>query len=321
MKTLVLGGTGFIGLVLVRELIAQGHEVTVLNRGQTPVDLPLEVQRLTADRDDDSSMLSTLRGHSFEAVFDVSGYTAEQVKVVQDALAGRVGHYIFTSSTAVYYGSLIYPIREHDRLMPDDRGGSYAWNKILAERLLANWSQNTGVPHSVIRPSYVYGAGTNRPGREPAYFYRLEHNRPLLLPSHGTPLAHLVHVEDIAQLFVACLGNTRSYGQAYNGAGPDYTSLRGWFMTMAQVVGVEPQIIMVPDDLTPQLRSFPFQTRRCVLYSMEKAVRDLDYNPRFDTPSGTHQSYERYKRELSSTFTWNLTEDDAILAEIRSRDG
>ena len=33
MNTLVLGGTRFIGLVLVRELLSRGHQVTVLNRG------------------------------------------------------------------------------------------------------------------------------------------------------------------------------------------------------------------------------------------------------------------------------------------------
>ena len=321
MNTLVLGGTRFIGLVLVSQLLAQGHEVTVLNRGRTLADLPPKVKRLIADRDDDSSMHSALQGHSFDAVFDISGYTTEQLQGALDALKGQVGHYVFTSSTAVYFGSLIYPIREHDRLMPDERGGKYAWNKILAERLLAQWSQNTGTPYSVIRPAFVYGAGTNSLNREPAYFFRLEHNRPLLLPSRGIPLTHLVHVEDIAQLFLACLGNPRSFGQVYSGAGPDYTSLRGWFMAMAEAVGVEPQIVVVPDDLTPQMRSFPFQTRRCNLYSLEKAVRDLDYKPKYDTRSGINQSYAWYKRELSTTFTWDPAEDDAILAEIRNRDG
>ena len=319
MNTLVLGGTRFIGLVLVRELLTRGHQVTVLNRGQTQADLPPEVHRLQADRDDPASMRSALQGLSFDAVLDVSGYTPEHVQWTLDALEHRGGHYIFTSSTAIYYGSLFSPIREEDALMPDERGGSYAWNKIQSERLLAKLSDDSGIPYSVIRPAYVYGAETYSMERELAYFYRLEQNRPLLLPSRGIPLTHLVHVEDIAQLLAQCLGNPRSYGQAYNGAGPDYASLRGWFVALAQAVEVEPQIISVPDDLTPSMRSFPFQARRCVVYSLDKAFRDLDYKPQYDTPAGIAQSYQWYKRELSPTFTWDLSEDDAILAEIQKR--
>lgn len=319
MRTLVLGGTRFIGPAVVRELLTRGHQVAVLNRGVTPSNLPKAVERLTADRDDRDAVQRALAGRTFDAVLDLSGYTVEQVQPVLDALGERLGHYVFTSSTAVYFGNAIYPIQEHDRLMPDERGGSYAWGKILGERLLAQWSQNTGIPYSVIRPAYVYGPGTNGLGREPSHFYRLEHGRPLLLPTRGVPLAHLVHVDDLAQLYAQCLGNPRSYCQTYNGVGPDYASLRGWFLAMAEAVGVEPTIINVPDDLTPMMRSFPYQTRRCVVYSLDKVVRDLDYRPRFDTRSGTSDSYAWYKRELSATFTWDLSEDEAVLAEMRKR--
>ena len=48
MKTLVLGGTGFVGRRLVEILTADGADVTVLNRGVTPVELPAGVTRLVA---------------------------------------------------------------------------------------------------------------------------------------------------------------------------------------------------------------------------------------------------------------------------------
>jgi nucleoside-diphosphate-sugar epimerase len=50
LEALVLGGSRFIGLHLVRLLSSQGHRVTVLNRGQTEAELPDDVERLTADR-------------------------------------------------------------------------------------------------------------------------------------------------------------------------------------------------------------------------------------------------------------------------------
>ncbi|MBW2668144.1 MAG: NAD-dependent epimerase/dehydratase family protein, partial [Deltaproteobacteria bacterium] len=39
MKALVLGGSQFVGLHTVRELVARGHDVTVLNRGKTTTEL------------------------------------------------------------------------------------------------------------------------------------------------------------------------------------------------------------------------------------------------------------------------------------------
>src|ERR1700721_3078117 len=42
MKVLVIGGTGFIGPHLVRELSRMGHRVSVFHRGSTQVDLPAE---------------------------------------------------------------------------------------------------------------------------------------------------------------------------------------------------------------------------------------------------------------------------------------
>ena len=45
MKILVIGGTNFIGLNVVRQLVDMRHEVTVFNRGETKADLPKEVKK------------------------------------------------------------------------------------------------------------------------------------------------------------------------------------------------------------------------------------------------------------------------------------
>jgi 2'-hydroxyisoflavone reductase len=50
MKILVIGGTNFIGLNVVLQLIAMGHEVTVFNRGETNTDLPKEVEWIKGDK-------------------------------------------------------------------------------------------------------------------------------------------------------------------------------------------------------------------------------------------------------------------------------
>ena len=52
MKVLVLGSTRFVSLRLVHYLASQGHDITILNRGQTQAQLPSEIKRLHADRRD-----------------------------------------------------------------------------------------------------------------------------------------------------------------------------------------------------------------------------------------------------------------------------
>ena len=61
MKVLVLGGSRFIGLHLVRLLNEGGHQVAVLNRGQTQADIPDNVVRLIADRTDAEQVKAALK--------------------------------------------------------------------------------------------------------------------------------------------------------------------------------------------------------------------------------------------------------------------
>ena len=50
MKVLVIGGTNFIGLPVVRHLTSMGHEVTVFHRGKTTAQLPASVGKIIGDR-------------------------------------------------------------------------------------------------------------------------------------------------------------------------------------------------------------------------------------------------------------------------------
>ena len=93
MRALVVGGSRFIGLHLVRTLSKEGHSVTVLNRGQTEVTFPGGVERLYADRNDSSQVEAALHGKSFDTVFDISAYTPSVLGLTVKALQGNIGHY------------------------------------------------------------------------------------------------------------------------------------------------------------------------------------------------------------------------------------
>ena len=217
MDAMVLGGTRFLGLHLVRLLHSQGHSITVLNRRQTRATLPPEVGPIRADRSEPAQMAAALKGRRFDAVFDISGYRPSEVQPVADALGGAVGHYVFCSSVAVYATSEVAPILEDSPLI---RGpaGDYSRDKILCEELLLEMYNRRGFPTTVIRPPYVYGPDDPGMRRLFSIFARLKQGRRVIAPANGLTLTHTVHVDDLASAFAAVPGRTHAQGQVYNAA-------------------------------------------------------------------------------------------------------
>ncbi|MDZ5473796.1 NAD-dependent epimerase/dehydratase family protein [Bacillus sp. 31A1R] len=104
---LVLGGTQFFGKRLVERLIEEGKNVTIATRGKTADSFGDKVNRLILDREDKDSIISALKGQTWDIVYDQTCYSPQEVKDVADVLKGKVKRYIFTSSQAVYdYGTL-----------------------------------------------------------------------------------------------------------------------------------------------------------------------------------------------------------------------
>jgi len=99
MKCLIVGGTGFLGGSIVDALVAAGHAVTVLSRGETSRALPKSVQVISADRYGD---LSELKLQGFQWVFDTCAYTPDAVHKLLDAVGTPILRYVMVSSISAY---------------------------------------------------------------------------------------------------------------------------------------------------------------------------------------------------------------------------
>ena len=99
MDLLILGGTRFLGRHVVEAALVRGHRVTLFNRGKSNPGLFPEIEELRGERGGD---LSALRGRSWDAVIDTSGYLPSEVRASAGLLADSVGHYTFVSSISVY---------------------------------------------------------------------------------------------------------------------------------------------------------------------------------------------------------------------------
>ena len=101
---LVMGGTSFAGKSLVRELLRQDCQVTVATRGHAKVAFEGPVQWVRFERTDLDSMVAAFSGKAYDVVFDQIGYCADDVADACKVFAGKIGHYVFTSSIAAYAG-------------------------------------------------------------------------------------------------------------------------------------------------------------------------------------------------------------------------
>lgn len=323
MRVLVIGGNRYIGLSLVRELAARGFEVTVAN--SHVVELPDGVARIHADRRQPGELHAALEPHAgeFEAVFDNTAYETSDIEPLVELFDGRVGHYVFTSSVAVYRRSFVQPVTEEFRVhevVADQPLRAYGVGKVRCERYLMERHARTGFPATSVRVTHTVGPRSPLPTRDPGFFARLEQGRPILVPGDGFPFIHVIHIDDAARLLIAVAGNDRSAGEVYNAAGAEFTSILGTVHLMARAVGVDPNIVQVPlDVLRGQGRAvihWGEGTAGGTVFSIRKALDHLDWEPRFGLEAAYRDSYDWFRAEGRDLYKFEFSDDEAVLAAL-----
>ena len=347
MKTLVLGGSVFVGRRLVELLVAGGHEVTVLNRGRTAVDLPDGVGRLVADRTDADAMATALTGTNWDAVFDVSGFVMAagggDISTLLDLVDGSAGAYVYVSSIMAYDQSLVGPVEERPvpwtEDLPTNPSGaeSYGGFKATAEAALLARHARTGFPATILRPAAIYGPGNNIFDMETPMFLRLRRHLPILLPHQGRVTGSYGHVDDLCALMIRAATSGDAVGSVVN-ATTTAASAEQYVRVLAEVVGAEPDLVIVPAQDSGRQEDGSsggptwchlFDARHHAVLDTGRAEQLLGDRPRFDLHDGHADTYDWFLRqgwgELDHALvdpTWRATWDfeaEAALAEaIRS---
>jgi 2'-hydroxyisoflavone reductase len=98
MKILVIGGTRFIGRHFATAAVAQGHDVTLFNRGKHAATAVEGVETIETIHGDRFSDLGKLAGRRWDVVLDTCGLLPRAVKTAAEALRDAVDVYVFVSS-------------------------------------------------------------------------------------------------------------------------------------------------------------------------------------------------------------------------------
>jgi nucleoside-diphosphate-sugar epimerase len=176
---LVIGGTRFIGKLLVQRLVRAGHRVTIATRGYAPDPFGARIERIRVDRRNETAMRTAFAGRgSWDIVFDQMCYNPLDAAIAVRTFGGKVGRYVMTSTIDVYrtlgFGGA-GPLRETDLAVaaqPIDT--RYPWHdparavecyvagKVQAEAYLV---RDGALPLVVPRLAHVLGGPEDFTGR------------------------------------------------------------------------------------------------------------------------------------------------------------
>jgi len=220
MKILILGGTIFLGKHLVNSAQKKGHEVTLFNRGKHNPDWFPNVEKLKGDRDGD---FESLKGRTFDAVIDTSGYVPRIVKLSAEFMKNKTDNYTFISSISVYKDFSEMGMNENsaagtieDETTEEITGESYGPLKYLCEKTVEEIYKERALN---IRPGLI--VGEDDPSDRFGYWiYRINKGGKVLAPGPKEKNVQFIDVKDLADWTIKMV-EEKNIG-TYSATGPDY---------------------------------------------------------------------------------------------------
>jgi nucleoside-diphosphate-sugar epimerase len=239
-RTLILGGTVFLGRHVADEALRRGHELTLFTRGRHGADLYPEATHLTGDRAGD---LSALAGGEWDVVVDTSGRRAADVAASAELLADRAGHYVFVSSINAHPDWPEHPVDETSPTWQTD-DDDYGAQKAAAER-----AAEAAMPGrtAAIRAGLIVGPHDNV-FRLPWWVQRIGQGGDVLAPGDPDRPLQLIDARDLAA-WMLDLGE-QGTGGAFCATGPQgMTTMRGLLEAAVEATGNGARLVWAPDDL------------------------------------------------------------------------
>jgi UDP-glucose 4-epimerase len=179
MPILVTGGAGYIGSQSVLELTDAGESVVVLDDLSTGFEAAVSPRAkiVIGDIGNPTLLANVINEHMIDAIIHFAGSvvvpesvanplgyyhnnTCKTRMLIESAVQGRVPHFIFSSTAAVYGVGGLEPVKETSPLRPQS---PYGRSKLMSEWMLEDSSKAHALKYTVLR--YFNVAGADPQGR------------------------------------------------------------------------------------------------------------------------------------------------------------
>ena len=221
-RAIIIGGAGFIGSYVVRELRAQNYPVLVIDdlstgsKERLPEDTPLTV----CDIRNYEELLSLI--NEGDIIFHLAALVSVPLSIEKPLLAHEInirGTYnvfevarvkkaygiVFSSSAAVY-GNQEGIVSESIATLPQT---PYGLHKLMGEQLATLYTNCFSLPTVALRYFNVYGKGHHETGSYAPviakFLQQKRNNLPITITGDGLQTRDFVHVEDVARANVMAI--------------------------------------------------------------------------------------------------------------------
>lgn len=324
MKVLVTGGTGFTGSHLTRRLLRNGHHVVVIdNQSGLFFDelKELGAEILPGSVTDRALVDQAIQGcnvvHHVAAVFrkvnlPKKAYWDVNVEGTRYLLHAAIKHgvekFVYCSTCGVHGDVKREPADENAPITPEDY---YQYTKYEGEKVVAEFI-GKGMKIVTLRPTAIYGPGD--PERFFMLFKMVSKGR-FLMFGNGQVNYHPVYVDNLVDAFELAATSENGDGQSYLIGDERYYTINDLVAAIAASIGVQLKMRHLPfwplwtAALTCEALYKPFRVdpplfRRRVdwfrqnrAFSIQKAKRELGYEPRVSLEEGLAQTAKWYREQ------------------------
>jgi nucleoside-diphosphate-sugar epimerase len=312
-KILITGGLGFIGHNVVAQLEAQGHTCIITDTRTTYGIIPqAELDYLMAERQtkiktdriysidiaDCDGIAWLIREHCPSTVIHLASFPRQKVvnanpqvgshtmsqgllNLLEASSRGQVQKFVYISSSMVYgdfVESSIVGIHESHATNPI---GQYGIMKLAGEWLVRDYTRRTGMAHTIIRPSAVYGP-RDVEDRVVSKFLLSSMRDGVLNVNGGDECLDFTYVEDAAQGIATAAVSDNTYNTTYNITRGHAQSLLQAAELCVAITGRGHVQINMPD------KNFPTRGQ----LNIQRAQFDFEYNPQVDIEQGFRLYYD-----------------------------
>jgi len=302
-KLLVVGGTGFIGMNLVKKAILQGFNVTVISLNKPADDKSISgAEYISADITDIELLQEKLKGNIFEYVINLSGYidhsnlSAGGRKVIDTHFIGllnllevldldKLKRFVQIGSSDEY-GNLPAPQSEELREAPIS---PYSLSKVASTQLLQMLYKTEGLPAVIFRLFLVYGPGQDNNRFLPQLIQGCLADASFPT-SEGRQLRDFCFVDDVTNGIMMALCNDQVNGELINLASGKPVAIRDIVEQVRSTIGKG----------TPNFGEIPYRSgENMELYAnISKANKILGWRPSVTVKEGIIKTADYYQREI-----------------------